>query len=209
MAAIGEFIRNYAVIYGLISVLNALAIAAGCACMTAALFRVRFRKNILFLLAALLLCAGTGLSRSLLMGAADGPGLIWTGATFLLPFLCAFLLYAREDARKALLVAAGYTLVEAVKYVLLIVVYRYDGTNPDDPLELAVEFVVDATFFLAAAGTLAILARKRVYPFELSGVSPTLFLLICLTVGVFVTSLVLFGGGKFFHERPAVTAFPE
>ncbi|MBQ6020931.1 MAG: GHKL domain-containing protein [Clostridia bacterium] len=194
MAAIGEFIRNYAVIYGLISVLNALAIAAGCACMTAALFRVRFRKNILFLLAALLLCAGTGLSRSLLMGAADGPGLIWTGATFLLPFLCAFLLYAREDARKALLVAAGYTLVEAVKYVLLIVVYRYDGTNPDDPLELAVEFVVDATFFLAAAGTLAILARKRVYPFELSGVSPTLFLLICLTVGVFVTSLVLFGG---------------
>ncbi|MBQ6165666.1 MAG: GHKL domain-containing protein [Clostridia bacterium] len=196
MAAIGEFIRNYSAIYALISVLNALAIVAGCACMTAALFRIRFRKNILFVFSALLLCVGAGLLRSLLAGATGGLGLLWTGAMFLLPFLCAFLLFAREDVRKPLLVAAGYTLVEAVKYILLIVVYRYDGTNPDDPLELAVEFVVDTTFFLAAAGALAFFSAKHELPFALSGVSPTLFLLICLTVGVFVTSLVLFGGSS-------------
>ncbi len=193
MTAIGEFIRAYGAMYFLISVLNALSIAAGCICTTAALFRVRLRRNVLFWLPAVLVCVSAGLLRPAIAGTSAVNDMLWAGAMFAMPFLCAALLFEKPGVWKALLVSAGYTFVEAVKFLILLIVYRYDSTNPDDPFELAVEFVVDALFFLAAAGFILIFPKKHTLPSALEGVGPGLYLLICLTVGVFVSSLVLFG----------------
>lgn len=197
MLAVADALRASPVIYALLSVLNHLAVCAGCAVMTAALFRVQPRRNALYILSAALLAAAVGAARPALLNSGDINNMIGSGLLFLLPFLCSLLIFPAGYFKKAAITAFCYTMVEALKYAVLLIFYHYDGEKPDDPTEMSVEIFINAAFFITAVGFMLLFAKKRKLPFPVTRISPVFFILLCLTVGVFITSVVLFG------SRPA------
>lgn len=192
MTNIAFFLKNTPFIYGLVSVVNELLVVAGCAILCASLWRIRPRLAPGRLIASAALAVGAGLTRAFLSMGTPGENLIWSTVVFIAPFLCVMLLYEKKHVWKAVVAVAGYTFVEAVKYVILVMAYSYDSENRDDPLELAVEFVIDAAFFLLAILFFLLFARRRSSPFAVTRISPALILTLCLTTGVFIATLALF-----------------
>ena len=114
-------------------------------------------------------------------------------AELLYPYLCMAFLLPRKKILRGFLLTFGYTFVEAVKYIILIVFFRYDNDNVNDPLELLVEVLLNTAVLLG----LCVLYRRRVKkgraPDFFLTLDPKLFLLIVTSLGVFVASLALFG----------------
>ena len=102
-----------------------------------------------------------------------------------------FLIFRRKGVWKPLLVAVGYTFVEAIKYILLILFFHYDNDNINDPLETLLEFLIHAVFFLFALLFMARWAKKHELDLHPTRGSVILFCLVAATVAVFIASLAL------------------
>ncbi|MBQ7637315.1 MAG: GHKL domain-containing protein [Clostridia bacterium] len=194
MGVLSECARSSPVMYMLFSVINAFLIVAGCSLTVAGLFKIRPGEKTLPYVVSAALVLITGVSRPYLMNSNEFVELLGAAAHMIMPFVCVLLIFPKNHVKKILTTVIGYTLVEAVKYIILTAFCHYDGEHLDDITEIGVEFAVDAAFFIAAAGFLMLVAKKRSAPFAITRISPIVFVFICLTVGVFITSVVLFGG---------------
>ena len=194
MAAITELIRLSPVIFALLSALDGLVCLAGTAFVTVALFRLTPRKTPAIYIVCAALCA--------LGGAADAVGFQKQDDFFsflvslfalALPYVCMALLFPRKGLWKAFLATVGYTFVEALRFIVLLVFFDFDNNDRNDPLELIVEFLVDTAVFLLAGLLLARWAKRHTAALHVTRTAAVLFLLTAASVAVFVTSLMLMG----------------
>ena len=148
MTAIALGIGNSPVVYVVLSALNMLLLVAGVVAGTGALFRVWPRKHwYLYVLAGLLALFCGGLRPFAFASSLENVQM-WNVLTTLLPYLCALLLYPIKAAWKAMLVCLGYEFVAAVKYVVMLLFFQYDNDDVNDPLELAVELLLNVAVLL-------------------------------------------------------------
>ena len=193
MTAIARVIQEMPALYGAISILDNLLMAAGCAFVTVSLFHLELRKKAWPYLLGALFCVVLGAGDHAMLAVQDSlPDLIWTTLTLLLPFACMALIFPRKGLWKAMLVTFGYTFVDALRYFLLLLFFRYDFDNPDPPLEMLVGFLVNVAVCLLAFVLLTRYAKKRTLSLHLTRNASVLFMLIVFTVAIFVTSMLIF-----------------
>ncbi len=208
MYAVSEVVAASTAIYTILAVLDEFFVNAGCAFALASVFRISPKKKPLLYV---ILCAVITVS----VGVLRGPwglsesffiGQTWSTMSLIAPYACLALLFPWRDIWKGTVVATGYTIVEAVKYLILILFFHYDNDNVNDPLELTVEILVNGLFFFAALGFFFLYAKKRDLPLAVTRISPWLFLLSMATLAVFVSSLALLNS-VITTQRNTVIAF--
>ena len=205
MTAIALGIGNSPVVYVVLSALNMLLLVAGVVAGTGALFRFWPRKHwylYAFAGALALFCGGL---RPFAFASSLENVQMWNVLTTLLPYLCALLLYPIKAAWKAMLVCLGYEFVAAVKYVVMLLFFQYDNDDVNDPLELAVELLLNVAVLLI----LLYLAQRfasRGEAFSATRSGITLYLLIVATVVVLSASMSLLGSA-YSEEDHAQFAF--
>ena len=194
MTAIVNLIRLSPVIFALLSGLDGALCLAGSAFIAASLFRLPPRKKPVYYAAALLLCAvGGAVQAFAFVRQDDGVSAVASTVGMLLPYCCMALIFPRRGLWKALLVTVGYTFVEAARFLILLVFFRFDNDSRDDATELFVEFLVDVAAFLLASLLLAHFVKKRTVALHVTRTAAILFVLVVASVAVFVTSLMLMG----------------
>lgn len=192
MTAIAELIRSSPVLFAVISGLDGIVHLTGCTIVTVLLFRLVPRKKAWVYLLCTALYAVYGIMDAVTWRAEDEQvRLIFTVFAMLVPYGCAALLFPKKGLWKALLTTVGYTFVEAIRFLVLMLFYRFDNDARDDALELPVEFLVDVICFLLAYVFLARRAKKHTEGLNVTKNAAILFLLIVGSVAVFVTSLLL------------------
>ena len=205
MTAIALGIGNSPVVYVVLSALNMLLLVAGVVAGTGALFRLWPRKHwYLYVLAGVLALFCGGL-RPFAFASSLQNVQMWNVLTTLLPYLCALFLYPIKAAWKAMLVCLGYEFVAAVKYVVMLLFFQYDNDDVNDPLELAVELLLNVAVLLI----LLYLAQRfssRGEAFSATRSGITLYLLIVATVVVLSASMSLLGSA-YTEEDHAQFAF--
>ncbi len=194
MQTIADLIRLSPVIYTLITVLDSLVHLSGCAFVTVALFRLPLRRPRVTCLLCVLLCTAAGIADAALAGTAnDFVAFLWSVAAMALPYVCLALLFWGKGVWKSFLVGLGYTFVEATRFLILLLFFRFDNNNRDDALELIVGFLVDVACFLLAYLLLTRYAKKHTIDLNVTKNAVVLFVLLVASVAVFVTSLLLIG----------------
>ncbi len=193
MTALAEVIRQLPVFYGVISILDNLLMVTGCAFVTVALFHLELRKKPWSYLLSALFCIVLGAGDHAMLAVQDSLlDLTWTTLTMLLPFISMALIFRRQGLWKAMLVSFGYTFVDALRYVVLLLFFRYDFDNVNEPLEMLVGFLVNVTVCLLAFVLLTRYAKKHVISLHVTRNASILFLLVVFTVAIFMMSMLLF-----------------
>lgn len=189
MNQIVELLRQSPVAYGALSCLDVLLSVAGCALLAVALFRLNPQRQLFWWIACAVLCAACG---GVPPQTDETAALLQAAAGLALPFVCLALLF-RRPRWKAMLTAAGYVFVEALRFLLLLAVFRFDYNDWDDALTLAVGLPLDLVFFLLALLLLILFAKRHTAQADVTKNGGILFLLIALSVAVFVASLMVLG----------------
>lgn len=183
-------ISSSSILYASLSALNLLMTVTFSVVGTMVLFRIYPRSQWYLYAAALLTAFAFGAMRPFAFGASLQAVQIWNIVVTLLPYLCSFLFFPIRVLWKPLLVSFGYEFVAAVKYLILLVFFRYDNDNINDPLELIVELLLNS----AALTLFAVLLRhlsKKSESLSATRTGITLYLLIVSTVVVLSVSLSL------------------
>ena len=193
MTAIADVIREMPALYGAISILDNLLMITGCAFVTVSLFHLPRRKSVLPYILSALICIVLGAGDHAMLAVQDTlPDLIWTTLCVLMPFACMALIFRRQGLWKAMLVSFGYTFVDALRYFALLLFFRYDFDNPNPPLEMLAGFIVNVAVCLIAFVLLTYYAKKHVISLHVTRNASVLFMLVVVTVAVFVTSMLIF-----------------
>ena len=193
MTAIADVIRQMPALYGAISILDNLLMVAGCAFVTVSLFHLERRKSAWPYLLSALVCIVLGAGDHAMLAMQDTlPDLIWTTLSLLMPFVCMALIFRRRGLLKAMLVSFGYTFVDALRYFMLLLFFRYDFDNQNPPLEMLVGFIVNVGVCLLAFVLLTHYGKKHVISLYVTRNASILFLLVVFTVAIFVTSMLIF-----------------
>ena len=189
--SIADLIRRAPAVYALLSTLNNCIMVAGCALFAVSLFHLSLRKTKMPYIICGALCVVTGVLSPLFQTPSDFVGFLWSTVCLLLPFVCLALLFEDRTVWKVLVAGAGYTFVEALRFLVLLVFFGFDNNNRDEALELLVGFLVNVAVFLLAYLLLTRYTRRRTLYVDLTRDSAILFLLIVLSTAVFVTTLLL------------------
>ncbi len=206
MRTVSEVIAGSTVIYIVLAVMNAAFITAGCAFALASVFRISPKKKPLLYIIAAVLTAAVGVLRPWAFTTTITFDNIWSTLTLVVPYIAVGMLFRLKDFWKCAVTVTGYTIVEAVKYLILIAFFQYDNEHVNDPVELTVEIVVNGIFFFAALGFFFLYAAKHDLPLAVTRISPWLFVLSMATLAVFVASLALLNT-SIRAQRNAVIAF--
>ena len=189
--AIADLIRRAPAVFALIATLDNFVMIAGCAFFALSLFHLTLRKTKAPYFICGALCVVNGVLAPFFQNPSDFVGFLWATVCLLLPFVCLALLFEGRAIWKILVAGAGYTFVEALRFLVLLVFFGFDNDNRDDALELLVGFLVDVAVFLLAYLLLTRYTRRHTLYVNVTRDSAILFLLIVLSTAVFVTTLLL------------------
>ena len=192
MVSIAELLRQMPPLYALLSCLDNLLVVTGCAFLAAALFHLPLKKKPVFCILPAILCVVCGAVPPDYFK-TDFTAFVWSTVLLLLPFACVALLFWGRGVWKALLTAAGYSFVEALRFLVILVFFGFDNDDRDAALELAVGFAVDLAVFLLAYLLLARYVKRRSLFVNLTGAGAALFLLMTVSASVFFATLMLLG----------------
>ena len=186
MLAAAEALQRSMPLWSLLSIINTLLVIAGCAMFTAVLFRLPVRRTPLPWIAcgALALVCGA-LDPVLLQTGSEGVALVWSAVDLLLPFVSIALLFRGKGLWKAMLTAAGYSFVEDLSFLILLIRYDFDYASRNDALELLVATPVNILFFGAALFLFTRSLKKRNAMLDLTKTGVALYLLVVLTTAVY------------------------
>ena len=190
MNALIELLRQSPAAFAALSCLDVLLGVSGCAMLAGALFHPPLRRRPVCWAVCGALC--------LLCGAVPPPSdetaaLLLSAAGLALPFACMALLFRGKGLWKTMLAAAGYAFVEALRFLVLLTFFRFDYNDWDDALTLAVGLPIDLLFFLFSLLLLTAYARRHTVYVDVTRNGAVLFLLIVISVAVFVASLAVLG----------------
>ncbi len=207
MNAITELIRQSPVIYILLAAMSEVLVTVSFVFVSLGLFRLELRKNpVFYVLAFLLTVALPFLRPSVFAGNGPISEELWNTLGLFVPYLCMLLLFRPKGVWKSLLVVLGYPLVEAIKYVVLVLFFHYDYENINDPFETLVEFLLHVGFFLVSLLFLTRYVKRHDIYISLTRGGVVLFILITATVMVFVASLAMLAS-HYSESQQAELAF--
>ena len=194
MTALAELIRLSPVIYFVITALDVAVYCAGSIFITVALFHLSLRKKpAVYAVCAAMVAASSAADTFAFRQQDDFISFLAAVLSLVVPYLCAVLVFQKKGVWKALLVTAGYTFIEAIRFIVLLVFFGFDNNNRNDALEVIVEFLVDVAAFLLTGLLLARWAKRHTAALHVTRTAAVLFLLGVASVAVFVTSLMLMG----------------
>ena len=202
MTAIGNGIAASPILYCLLGVLCDL-LALGCMLVASmALLRVPLKKSPVFWALAFVAAAAAGATR-MFFRAGEADDIVWSTYELIYPLVVTWFFAPRGKKIRAILLSLGYTFVEAAKYIILVLFFRYDNNNINDPVELTLELLLNTLLLVL----LAALLRRRLKKTENAPafflqLNPVLYLLVVLTVGVFVASLALLDPAYTLMRQP-------
>ena len=151
MLKIAELIGRSPEIFALISLLDSLVYVAGCAFIVASLFHLKVRRGKLPFVLCALICIGFGVADAVISAREDSfEAFLWSTACLVMPYCCMMIIFRLKGIWKAFLATFGYTVVEAVKFIVQLIIFGFDNDNRNEPLELLIGFIVDLVFFLGA-----------------------------------------------------------
>ena len=194
MLNLAALLPTFPWVYYAISAASGLMFALICLFAVPAVFKVDLRKKPVLWALALLTALAIGLFRPwCFMG--DKPELrdLWEDLSILQPFVLSLILVPFRHVWKGFATALGYVFVEAVKYIILLVVFRYNVRFLNDPFELLIEFILHFLFLGFMIWALNRSNEKRNIFAPFLRLDPVLYVLIAATVTVFMVSLALMG----------------
>ena len=195
MAAVADFLNHSPALYILLSAIDNLLAVAGCAMFAKGLLHLKLRGNPLCYIMTAALCIGYG---AVIPGAVnESLDLLLSAIGMVYPFLCMLLLFRGEGSLRSLLAPLGYILVDGIRYLVVLFVFRFDYTGRDNAVELLVGLAVNFLFFLSAYLFLSIRTRRKEGAPDVSKTGIIMFSLIILSAAVLVTSLLLVGSSRF------------
>ena len=206
MTVIADLIRRSPVVWALIAALDNLVLIAGCTFLVVTLFHLSLRKKAAPFVICGDLCIAFGIAEPFMSGTSDDVQVLWSALGFALPFVCMALLFERRGIWKAMLTAAGYTFVEALEFLVVLVFFGFDNDHRDDALELVVGFLVDVAVCLLMFLLLTRYAARHTIFVNVTRSGAILFLLTALSTAVFVSTLLLIGS-QYSETRHAEFAF--
>ncbi len=194
MAVFAELLGRSVPLFAVLSVLDNLTAVLGCAIFAASIFRLAPRRSPWIFALCAFLCVLLGCLHPFAAAVPETPWeFLWSTGSLILPFACMAILFSGKGKRKALLVPAGYTVLEELRFVVLLLFFHFNYETRNEPLELTVEFLIDAAAFLAAVLFLFRRRQKDGLPPELTRGAVILFLLAAATVGAFITTILVLG----------------
>lgn len=203
MTVLADLLRGSPALFAAVAVLDNLMLLLGCSFCATALFRLKLRRSYAVWVLCAALCVALGVWRPFAVQQPESlVEFLWSTASLLLPFCCMALLFTGKGSWKALLIAAGYAFVEELRFVVLLLFFRFNYETRDEPLELLVEFLIDTVAFLLASLLLHYYSKKNDLAPELTRSAVVLFLLTTATVAVYITTLLLLGSA-FSESRSA------
>ncbi|MBR3553886.1 MAG: GHKL domain-containing protein [Clostridia bacterium] len=192
MGSVVSLIGQSAALYAALAALSALLQFFTGVVAATALFHLPVRRRWLPGVLACVLLAAAGAWRPFAVAASAGQVEVWNVVNALLPFGCMFLLYPAKAIRKACLVMLGvFGLTELIKYVALFLFFNYDNDHVNDPLELLWELLAGAALLLLALPLLLRYAHRRGHPLAVRHRGVILYLLVAVTLVIFLVSLGL------------------
>lgn len=203
MTHLAEIITSDITLYCVLSAVNHMLVSLICILAVPAIFRVTLRKHPLLWVVAGLLSVAVGVSRPFFTTANEILSILWEVLAFLLPFVSVALMVPVHDLLKGMAAALGYSLTEIPKYLILILFFRFDKNEPDAPASFLVELLLHILLLLTVLPLYARRERKRNMFEPLLLLDPVFYVLIVMTTGVFMTSIVLFGSSLSYSEIPA------
>ena len=203
MTVLADLLRGSPALFAAVAVLDNFLLVLGCAFCALSLFRLELRRSPVVWLVSAVLCVALGVWRPFaVMQPTSLTEFLWSTALLLLPFGCMALLFTGRGSWKSQLVALGYTFIEELRFLVLLLFFSFNYENRDEPLELLVEFLIDTVVFLPAVLLLRRYSRRDDWAPELTRSAVGLFVLTTVTVAVFVSTLLLLGSA-FSESRGA------
>ncbi|MBQ6021018.1 MAG: GHKL domain-containing protein [Clostridia bacterium] len=192
MSALADTLQSALPVWSLLSVVDTLLTVAGCAMLTECFFHLPLRKNIPLRAICVLLCLAVGIldpiaSRS----QSDAAAVLYSAAGLLLPFLAMVLLFCGRGLWKSVLTVAGYSFVEGLSLLILLMFFDFDYTARNDALELLIGIPVDLVFFGIALFLMLRSSRRKSAVLDPTKTGVILYLMIVLTAAVFVATLLV------------------
>ena len=207
MLKIAELIGRSPEIFALISFLDSLVYVLGCAFIVKSLFHLSLRKSKLPYIICGIIVLSFGIADAVFQKTEDDfIAFLWSTACLLMPYVCMILFFRKKGIWKAFLATFGYTIVEAVKFIVQLVFFGFDNNNRNEPLELLIGFIVDVVFFLGAYLLLTRYINRRYTPISISKNAAILFFLAVGATAMFVSSLLLLGT-EYSSERQVEFVF--
>ncbi len=188
------------------SFLDNLLFLLFCIVTTLTVFRlpVRFRWWKFLLIAAV--CAAVGCFYALQEVRGFGDARILSTAQVIYPFLCTMLFFPRKDFWKSCVVVFGGNALDVLKYFALILFFDYAFETGDSALELLLDILICGAVLIVMTGVFLFFARRRQSALPVARINIPLYLLIVLTLIVFMTTILMLGINR-SGARPVELAF--
>ena len=175
------------------SLLDNVLFVTFCLLTTVTVFHLPFRFRLWKALTVFALCTGIAVLYGLQELKGIGAPKILSFAQVLYPFLCTILFFPRRDFWKSCIVVFGGNLIDVLKYFVLILFFDYSFAADNTALDLLLDVLFCAAGVIIAAGFFLAYARKKDSALLIARINAPLYVLIVLTLVVFMTTLLMFG----------------
>ena len=200
MYTIAAMIGEMPILYALLAAFNALLLAFSGVIATLSLFHIGPRKKWYLLLLAALVIGAVGCWRP--FAVQTEMEVVWNVVNTLLPFVCFLFLYRLKEVWKPCLVTFGVAmLTDLLKYGVLLLFFNYDNDNLNDPFELIWEVIAGVVVQLLVLLLLLVYAKRREHPLTVNNRGVILYLLIVMTLFIFIVSLGLLSASYTEEKR--------
>lgn len=193
MQPVAAWIGSSFGVFCALSVLDNLLFVAFCLLTTVTVFHLPFRFRLWKALTVFALCTAIAVLNSLQeIQAISAPRALST-AQVVIPFVCTALFFPRKDFWKGCIVVFGGNLIDVLKYLALILFFDYSAATDDAALDLLLDVLLCAAGVIVMAGFFLAYARKKDSALLIARINAPLYVLIVLTLVVFMTTLLMFG----------------
>ncbi|MBQ7542141.1 MAG: GHKL domain-containing protein [Clostridia bacterium] len=193
MQAVAAWIGSSFGVFWALSFLDNLLLIIFCVLATLTVFHlpVRFRLWKALPVAAVCAVIATLSAMQALRGLGGTRALSTVQVIY--PFFCTMLFFPRRDFWKSCIVVFGSNLLDVLKYLVLILFFNYDFQTSAPALDLLVDVLLYAAAVIVIAGVFLAYARRKNSALLVARINVPLYLLIVLTLIVFMTTILLLG----------------
>ena len=206
MLTVSTWIDSSIGLFWTASFLDNLLFLILCVLTTLTVFRTSVRFRIWKVLLAAAVCAAVGFFYALQETRGLGNARLLSTVQVIYPFLCTMLFFSRKDLWKSCVVVFGGNAIDVLKYFALILFFDYSFAADHAALDLLLDVLLCAAGVIVAAGFFLAYARKKDSALLIARINAPLYVLIVLTLIVFMTTLLMFGVNH-SGARPAELIF--
>lgn len=193
MQAAAAWIGSSLGVFCAVSVLDNLLFVLFCLMTTVTVFHLPFRFRLWKALTVFAICTGIAVLYGLQELKGIGAPKILSFVQVVYPFLCTILFFPRKGFWKSCIVVFGGNLIDVLKYFVLILFFDYSFAADNTALDLLLDVLLCAAGLIIAAGFFLAYARKKDSALLIARINAPLYVLIVLTLIVFMTTLLMFG----------------